>query len=198
MSITLKTNKMKKILFLIILTCVIFSCKAQILPIENETNYIGTGISMPDNINYIKDVNNLRSKYEGNWKGVYNSRNYQLIINKRTGNYNEINEDGLVIKYVITDLNGSIIEDTRSLPDNSPYVLKSRYLRNMTYVMVYEGREGKCGQRGELFITPQKSTNYKTMKLFLAPDQDFILQSECPNGSAKQLFPLQQMELTKQ
>ncbi|MBP6756203.1 MAG: hypothetical protein KA210_08635 [Bacteroidia bacterium] len=189
---------MKKLFILGLIIFSNLSCKAQILPIENEINYIGTGISMPDNINYIKDVNNLRSRYIGNWKGVYNGKNYQLIINRRTGNYNEINEDGLVIKYLITDLNGSIIEDIRSLPDNSPYVLKSRYLRNMTYVMVYVGRESKCGQRGELFITPQKATNYSTMKLFLAPSQDFILQSECPNGSAKQLFPLQQMELTKQ
>lgn len=189
---------MKKILILALFIVINSSCKAQILPIEKLINYINQGQGAPEGTKYIKDVNNLRERYTGVWIGTYKGKNYQLIIDKNTRNYNEIYEDGLIIKYLITDLNGSIIADTRSLPENSPYVIKSGYLRNRTYIMSYVGRESKCGQLGELFISTHKTTNDKKMSLFLAPDQDIILQSECPNGSAIQLFPLQTMELTKQ
>lgn len=189
---------MKKILLLALFIAINSSCKAQILPIEKLIDYINQGQGAPEGTTYIKDVNNLRDKYIGVWKGTNNGKNYQLIISKYTSNFNNIYEDGLIMRYLITDLNGSVIEDTRALQENSPYVIKSGYLRNRTYIMSYEGREGKCGQLGELFISTHRATNDKKMSLFLALDQDFILQSECPNGSAKQLFPLQQMELTKQ
>lgn len=197
MSITLKTHQMKNILLLVLLFTINSSCKAQILPVEKLIDYISQGQGAPEGTTYIKDINNLRDKFVGIWKGSYNNYNYEIRIVKRTNHF-IIEHDQLLIRYKITKLNGEIIEDTSALSEDSPYVISSRYLRKSTYVLTYEGREGKCGQRGELFITPQKSTNYKTMKLFLAPDQDFILQSECPNGSAKQLFPVQQMELAKQ
>lgn len=197
MSIILKIHQMKKILILALFIAINTSCKAQILPIEKLIDYISQGQGAPEGTTYIKDINNLRDRFTGVWKGSYNNYNYEIRIVKRTRHF-ILDHDQILIRYKITKMNGEIIEDTSALSDDSPYVISSRYLRKLTYVMTYEGRESKCGQRGELFITPQKTTNYKTMKLFLAPDQDFILQSECPNGSAKQVFPLQQMELTKQ
>lgn len=197
MSIILKIHQMKKILILALFIAINTSCKAQILPIEKLIDYISQGQGAPEGTTYIKDINNLRDRFAGVWKGSYNNYNYEIRIVKRTRHF-ILDHDQILIRYKITKMNGEIIEDTSALSDDSPYVISSRYLRKLTYVMTYEGRESKCGQRGELFITPQKTTNYKTMKLFLAPDQDFILQSECPNGSAKQVFPLQQMELTKQ
>lgn len=127
---------MKKSILLGFILFSTLSCKAQIIPIESKKNYIGTGISLPDNVTYIKDVNNILDRYVGIWKGDYDGKNYQLIITKYINTYNGIMEDCLLMRYLITGVNGAIIEDTRILSDNSPYVVESRYLQNITFVLI--------------------------------------------------------------
>ena len=59
------------------------SCKAQIIPIEEQINYMNNEIEIPDGA-YIKDVNNLFNKYVGIWIGTHNNKTFELHIEKST------------------------------------------------------------------------------------------------------------------
>ena len=188
---------MKKILILGLIIISNLSCKAQnIVPIETKVNYIGAENGIPETITYFKDINNLLDRYVGTWKGTYATKNYEFWITKITNKPARITEDILLIRYLITDANGTIIEDTRSTPDDGHYLIRGHYLDKSHYVLSYGGRETLCGQSGEVYIWTLN--NNTQMKLFLAQDHVLLNSEDCPNGRATQILPLQQMLLTKQ
>ncbi|MCD0476805.1 hypothetical protein LPB87_20640, partial [Flavobacterium sp. EDS] len=51
-------------------------------------------------------------------------KNYEFKVLKITANLGRLTEEKLVMRYLITSSNGTIIEDTRALPDSSPIALK--------------------------------------------------------------------------
>jgi hypothetical protein len=186
---------MKKTLFIGLLILSTIGCKAQIIAVESFNNYSN---DLPDGA-YIKDVNNVLGKFIGTWKGTYNNNNYQFRIVKytRISSVRNLKFDKLLIRYKITDTNGTIIEDTTSVLNDSPYIINGSYYEtNGTYVLHYQGRLYECGQNGDLFITVN-STNTTKMRLGLYVDGDMI--GDCPNGPAQQILPTTGgMELTKQ
>lgn len=189
---------MKKTLILGFIILLNLSCKAQILPVENKVNYINTENGIPKNITYIKDVNNILDKYVGTWKGTYNNRNYEFIILKITNKPGRITEDRLMMRYVISESNGTIIEDTRALPDTSPYVVEGDYLDGSFYELYYIGRESLCGQKGSIVIDIQPNSNNSKMRLFFMEQQEILSLKDCPNGNAIQIMPVNDLILTKQ
>lgn len=199
MSLTLKANMMKKIIIIGMLIMCNLSCKAQsIVPIEKLAEYMREDIGIPESVTYLKDVNGIRDKYVGTWRGNYNEKKYELIFSKITTKISRTTQDGLAMRYLITDTSGAVLEDTRTEPDDSPYTVNSYYFGKSYFVLTYGGRRYQCGQRGELFVMLPKNTNNTTMELFLTPSQDFIFEENCPNGPAPQLFPKTKMSLIKQ
>ncbi len=192
-------KKMKKILILGFIILLNLSCKAQtILPLEEVAKYLDSGNGIPKNITYIKDVNNILDKYLGTWKGTYNSRNYEFIITKYTSNYKNLLEDKLLMRYVISDSNGTIIEDTRALPDTSSYVIKGDYWEKSSYFLYYMGKESLCGQKGSIIIDIQPNSNDSKIRLFFMEQQEILSLKDCPNGNAIQIMPVNDLILTKQ
>lgn len=190
---------MKKILILGFIILLNLSCKAQILPVENKINYINSENGIPKNITYIKDVNNTLDKYVGIWKGTYNNKNYEFRILKITNKPGRITEDRLMMRYVISDSNGTIIEDTRALPDTSPYVIEGNYWEKSSYFLYYIGKESLCGQIGHIIIDMQPNSNNKVMGLLFLPQKESLPSvKDCPNGPATQIMPINNLILTKQ
>ncbi|AYN05476.1 DUF6705 family protein [Flavobacterium sp. 140616W15] len=199
MSLTLKTNMMKKIIIIGMLIVCTLSCKAQVLPVENVVNYVNSKNGIPKNITSIKDVNHLLDKFIGTWKGTYEGKNYEFRVLKITTKPGRITEEKLVMRYLITNSNGTVIEDTRALPDSSPYVIEGYYLDTTTYTLIYGGKIANCGQAGTIFIDFLQGSNNTKMTLFLSPEPMIISQTGCPNGRAKQIIPtVNQMTLLKQ
>lgn len=189
---------MKKILILGIILFSNVSCKAQnVMPIETIINYIKAENGVPETITYFKDINNLLEKYVGTWKGMYGNKNYEFRISKYISIYDGLSEDILLIRYLITDANGIIIEDTRSELD-SKCTITGYYVDQPSYVLSYVGKNYICGQSGDVFIGIVKNTNNTQMKLFLAQKNVLLNSVDCPNGRAPQVLPLQQMLLIKQ
>ena len=168
------------------------------MPLEEVKNYINSENGIPKNITYIKDVNNVLDKYVGTWKGTYNNRNYEFRILKITNKPGRITEDRLLMRYVISDSNGTIVEDTRALPDTSSYVIKGDYLDGSFYELYYIGKESLCGQIGSIIIDIQPNSNNKVMRMLFLPQQEILSLTDCPNGSATQIMPLNNLILTKQ
>lgn len=190
---------MKKLLILGLIILTNLSCKSQsILPLEEVIKYVNSENGIPKNITYIKDVNNILEKYVGTWKGIYNNRNYEFILTKYTSNYKNLLEDKLLMRYVISDVNGTIIEDTRALPDTSPYVIKGDYVDGSFYELYYGGKESLCGQKGSIIIDIQPNSNNNLMRMLFLPQQEILSLKDCPNGSATQIMPLNNLILTKQ
>ena len=188
---------MKKITILIIvLTTSFLSCKAQVIPVEKHRDYINNEIEIVDGT-YIKDINNVLPKFIGIWKGTYNSKNYEFKIIKSTKEFLGIKKDQLLMRYKITANNGTVIENTLSLPNDSPFVMQNGYVaKSGSYVFSYIGKNVACGQNGWVFMGILNNSNNKKAKLFLSVKGETY--PECTTGTAEQILPMEQMELIKQ
>lgn len=193
---------MKNIITLIIVLVGTLSCKAQqvIIPVEKAIEYRDADSGVPDGV-YLKDINGLLNKYLGTWKGTVDNKNYTFVIIKYKNNLSRgVSQDELMIRYLITTSNGTVIEDTRSLSDDSSYVIKGDYFNKTAsyYVSSYMGKNADCGQSGNLFITGTKLPTQ--IKLFLIPDKVMINIQNCPGQKvADMLLPVEnEVLLTKQ
>ncbi|WP_406842960.1 DUF6705 family protein [Flavobacterium soyae] len=193
---------MKNIITLIIVLVGTLSCKAQqvIIPVEKAIEYRDADSGVPDGV-YLKDINGLLNKYLGTWKGTVDNKNYTFVIIKYKNNLSRgVSQDELMIRYLITTSNGTVIEDTRSLSDDSSYVIKGDYFNKTAsyYVSSYMGKNADCGQSGNLFITGTKLPTQ--IKLFLIPDKVMINIQNCPGQKvADKLLPVEnEVLLTKQ
>jgi hypothetical protein len=190
---------LKKTIMIGCMLLIALSCRAQqIVPVEKKIGYRESG-GIPDGV-YLKDVNNLFNKYLGTWKGTFDNKNYTFVITMFKNEFLGITEDKLLMRYLITNSSGAVIEDTRSLPNDSTYVIEGYYFSKDSsyYVLNYVGKEVLCGQQGKIIIRIKNATN-TMMSLVLSPDKDLISEQDCPGlKSAVQLFPIKGMMLTKQ
>lgn len=191
---------MKNIIVITSLLIFAFSCRAQTtipegtVPIENEPAFLDNHEQTPGGT-YFKDVNGVLDKYIGTWKGTLNNKNFELIITETTKEYEEysIKNDLLLMKYKIIDLNGNSLYSTIPLNDDS-YLVPSGYKftdNGEYYMLTYVGEEGECGQKGTIFL--ESIDNGDQLTLFYTPRGDIILESDCPNGEADQLFPVEEI-----
>lgn len=191
---------MKNIIFLIVIITTL-SCKAQmtavnIIPLENKFDYHEYEMEIPDGA-YFKDVNNKLDPFVGTWLGNYNGNTIELFVVKYLYNstIRPLSIDELLIRYKITDSNGTVIVDTTDLPNDSSYVIDGTYfLKNSdVYELSYGGFE--CGQRGDLLIAVVN--NGTQMNISLEPSLEFY----CPennNQPAPQVLPTEVITLDKQ
>lgn len=191
---------MKKILILGLIVLSVISCKAQtIVPVEKAIDYRRAGNGIPDNT-YLKDVNNLFGKYTGTWKGSYGGKNYTLFITKYTYTFEKVTFDELRIRYLITSSNGTILENTQSLPDTSPYIITGSYFGKdlAVYALDFSGKNTKCGNAGTVFIRIKNTAN-TLMSFGFEPDKIMISDQDCPGFKAAELtFPKDGLMLNKQ
>ncbi|RUT67951.1 hypothetical protein D0817_23750 [Flavobacterium cupreum] len=192
---------MKKIFILGIILLFALSCKAQTIePIEKAIDYRTSENGIPDNT-YLKDINNLLNKYVGTWKGSYEGKNYTLFIVKNTSKFDKITEDILLTRYLITSSNGTVLEDTRNVPDNNTYVIKGNYFsKDLTsYASDFTGKNSLCGNAGTVFIRTKNAAN-TLMSLGFEPDKIMISEETCPGFKLAELtFPRNNsIMLTKQ
>ncbi|GAA3741713.1 hypothetical protein GCM10022422_26780 [Flavobacterium ginsengisoli] len=190
---------MKNIFLLGLILFSIISCKAQtIVPVEKAIDYRRAG-GIPDNT-YLKDVNNLLAKYTGTWKGSYGGKNYTLYISKTTSKFYQVTRDMLLIRYLITSSNGIVLDDTRSIPDNSPFITEGSYFSKdlTTYALDFAGKNAICGNAGTVFIRIKNTVN-TSMSFGYEPDKIMISNDDCPGFKTAELtFPKDGLMLTKQ
>jgi hypothetical protein len=172
---------MKKIIFLGCVLLFAISCKAQsIVPVERKIDYIIAENGIPEGT-YLKDVNNLLSKYVGTWKGTYAGKTYTLYITNYTYKPLKVTYDLLLTRYLITSSDGTILEDTRNLLDASPYVIEGDYFSKdlASYASNYIGKNSRCGNKGTTFFHMKNSTN-TLMSFAFEPDKIMISEDTCP------------------
>ncbi|GAK98537.1 MULTISPECIES: hypothetical protein [Nonlabens] len=179
--------------FLMIITVQLSSCQV-IMDLETFAIYADDQeISIPDDVTYIKDVNNSLAPYIGTFIGVHNGNTITFTITKITGPFADIVADQLNIKYKIEDVNGNVLVQTFNFPDNS-HDISGIYLDSQgQYIAYYHGFDAtgfdECGQSGtfSLYINPLSSNQ---LDLYLANSMEILLQDDCPNGATPHVFPV--------
>lgn len=191
---------MKNVLLIVVSLVFLISssCKAQqIIPVESFYN-LYKNKATPDGIFSIKDVNNVLLRFTGTWKGEYNTKKYEIRIERITVPFFEGEEDVLIMRYKITTSSDILIEETLSVQNNDDVNISGDYLQNRTYIFTYQGLDYECGQSASIYIGTGFDGNPNKMKLFLRPSNILLNTSECPNGRASMPFPEERMWLYKQ
>ena len=170
---------MKKIIYLSILIAFRLSMHAQITePVERKWDYISMKKGIPDNV-YFKDVNNVLGRFIGTWKGAYDNKKYEFRIIEFTSDFLKVKEDKLRVSYIISDLNGNVIEDTTT---SSLYVMSGRYYHNEGYYLIHQAKGGNCAQGGQMLLyVDESNANAIRMDAIFRNDMGFVDLSECPN-----------------
>ncbi|WP_170148968.1 DUF6705 family protein [Chryseobacterium defluvii] len=111
-------NKLK-LLFTLVLTMSLVSCKAQTLPLNTAFSTIPNGA-------YLKDTNNELAPYIGTYKANFNGNEITLYITKQENKLEESSHknyymDALIVKYIVKNSSGTILQDTQN---NNTYNIK--------------------------------------------------------------------------
>ena len=152
---------MKKIIIIAAIFCASLSCKSQIIPIEGIQEYLSDNniSSVPEGA-YLKDVNGLFDGFIGEWQATYNGRVYTFYIAKETifRERTLITRDKLYMKYLITELDGTVVLDTQEEEGNS--VFGDKFTDNLEFfIFGFGGEKSKCGSRGDIYIKHAASSN---------------------------------------
>jgi hypothetical protein len=160
-------------------------------------DYQIAGKGIPPNT-YLKDVNHLMDKYIDTWNGTYNNKKYSFVISKYIDKSESWTFDTLIIRYTITNANGTIIEDTKSEVDGHTRMWGGYFSKDLKYyVLSFVPRDETCGVRGSIYVRP-KNNNTQIM-VSLARNTDLWDPTLCAGGKKNEsLFPENGMDLTKQ
>jgi len=184
--------KMKNIylIFLTLIVPIYGSCQTTI-SLEQYATYRCEDCEPPEDLIYVKDLNNTLEKYTGKWIGndgvtqvIYDIRKYLNVDN------DGFKHDGLIVRYELRDLNtNQITLSTIGLPDNNINVIKGAYFINDIYYANYMGFD-YCGQYGYLLLSYSYNLitgNQFTIRTLL--NGDIYFPSECPNGRMPSPIP---------
>lgn len=191
---------MKNILFSILTICTL-SCKAQIVeypnivPLEMRFEAIRTHQVYPLGT-YFQDIHNLLDKFTGVWMGTANNKNYEFRIIKIQYEFMGNAFDRLVMRYKITNTNGSVVASTLAIATiDSPKIIRGDYINlpGNHYLMRYVGLDSKCGQNGSISLV--STSNPSQMRLTYL--MDGRIEPDCTTGLVAQVIP-EIIELTRQ
>ncbi|PQJ31410.1 hypothetical protein BST92_05510 [Nonlabens arenilitoris] len=187
-----------KIISILILILTIYTnpLKAQdvIMSLDTFTIYADDdGSSIPDDITYIKDVNNRLDPFVGTFTGIYAGKIYTFVISKYKDPSDGVAIDVLNIKYKIEDSNGVSLAQTLNIPDKSYDITGQRFTSEGFYTATYVGFDG-CAQAGTFSMVLSDTTNLPTitpnqLTVYLDPARELLTNDECPNGASPHIFP---------
>ncbi|WP_157676822.1 hypothetical protein [Chryseobacterium sp. T16E-39] len=169
------TNFKTILLFSFIISAL--SCEAQIIPLN-------TGIlSIPENA-YVKDSNNELMPYIGTYKANFQGKEITLFINKEEKRIvkridKQFYRDALVVKYIVKNATGTILQDTQNNNSQGIYLISSNMKSGNTVRLIYSGTNCGVGW-GDIFL---KKINSTQISWEYRPDDIIIDSSKCPSGT---------------
>ncbi|MBV8326785.1 DUF6705 family protein [Chryseobacterium sp.] len=161
----------------------ILSCRAQTLPLNTELNDI------PANA-YVKDINNELNPYIGTYKATYQGNEITLFIVKEDHKLEKSSRknyfmDALVIKYIVKDSSGKILQDTQNNPASriELYSIATRPAKN-TVILYYSGTNCHVGW-GDVLLKKISNTQ---ISWEYRPDNIVIDEKTCPPGTDIKIY----------
>lgn len=188
---------MKNIIFILTLLLSV-ACGAQnTISLEQAAIYNKSDDGLPDNISYVKDINNRLNQFVGTWKGSFGGKNYEFRFVKKLqfGEYS-VKWDEIIGRAIIKDINGNIIYTSINQTDNRTG-LRGVNFQNNSYVMNFTGNTD-CMDYGTVFLEISK-TNPNQMIFYFHRSSETFDPAKCPNFTTyKTILPQEKFILTKQ
>lgn len=172
----MKTINIKKIFFLGFFIS-ISSCKAQILPLNTNMKDI------PINA-HVKDNNNELSPYIGTYVANFQDKQITIYITKEEDKptkrlQKNFYRDALIIKYIVKNSNGSILQDTKNTTSNIELYSYYTYPTKNIVVFYYSGTNCGVGW-GDIYL---KKLNATQISWEYRPDDIILDDAKCPPGT---------------
>ncbi|WP_299182195.1 DUF6705 family protein [uncultured Chryseobacterium sp.] len=169
-----------KIIILIGLITIVNSCKAQILPLNTALDNI------PNNAQ-VKDLNNELNPFIGTYKANFEGNEITLFITKEENKLEKrVNKqfyrDALVIKYIIKNVNGLVLQDTQNSSLNQLYSLGTRPYENLV-ILYYYGTNCGVGW-GKVTL---KKLNSTQLSWTYNPNSTSV-RDDCPANADKTVY----------
>ncbi|WP_294277010.1 DUF6705 family protein [uncultured Chryseobacterium sp.] len=177
----IKITPLKKTSLVIYVVC-ISSCQAQNLPLSTALSNI------PENA-HVKDLNNELTPYIGTYKATFNGNEVILFISKEDDKYmhygsQEFYRDALVMKYVVKNSTGTILQDTKN--SNSSINIVSTKIKSAekSVIFIYSGTNCGVGW-GDIYLKKLNSTQISWEYI---PDSTIIDSRKCPPGTDTTIY----------
>lgn len=179
----LKLTIMKNIVYIICFLSVCINCKAQQQVLSMNT------VGMHLENTYYKDLDNELNQYEGTWKGTFDNKIFTIIFSKiklhnSIGNYDQ---DRIIGKYKMQDINGNELYSTYSLPDEKAKVTSLGFVEQTNHTKLSLMFSDLCidGEIHLSFDNPQKTQmhwKYFTNQTLVVDDSGCAPYNEMPRG----------------
>jgi len=176
---------MKNIIILLIIVLGTISCKAQQeYPINTVPSNIPNGA-------YIKDTNNELDRFIGVYKVLYNNKETLININKVTKKPFSLSglnyyKDALIIKYIIKDLSGNIIQSTINNTDDGKHFISNTIILSQKNEARFYYTGGDCGIGwGRISI---KIINNSEISWSYYPSSTTLDNINCPNPTDTNIY----------
>ena len=158
------------------------SCNAQTLPLNTSLNDI------PANA-HLKDLNNELAPYVGTYKANFQDKEITLYITKVEDKLEKSSQknyflDALVVKYVVKNSSGIILQDTHNLSSNIQFYSYYTYPDQNKIVLYYSGTNCRVGW-GDVFL--KKISNTKIIWEY-RPDDIILDDATCPPGTDTTIY----------
>ncbi|WP_288435992.1 hypothetical protein [uncultured Chryseobacterium sp.] len=178
----MKTGYLKIAIIIGLITNTI-ACNAQQLPLNTLMENI------PPNA-HVKDLNNELAPYIGIYKANFQGNEIFLFITKMEDKLEESTHknyymDALVIKYIVKNSSGAILQDTQNnnIPNIELYSTRTRPALN-TVIFYYSGTNCNVGW-GDIYL---KKINSTQISWEYRPDDMVFTNGDCPQGTDKTIY----------
>ncbi|MHA6728324.1 DUF6705 family protein [Chryseobacterium sp. A301] len=189
-----------KIFALLLFSAFALACNAQsTISLEQAMEFRNSPDGIPDNVTYVKDINNRLNQFVGTWKGNFDGKSYEFRFVKREkyGRYT-VEWNDIVGRASVSIGNSTVYNTLNELDDNKTY-LWGYSIQNNVYTLNFIANID-CNDSGDLFIEVSPS-NPNQMTLYFVRDIDILvdIEKKCPNYSSYvPLMPSKKMILVKQ
>lgn len=190
---------MKSIIILLLIHSVF--CEAQkTISLDQAYQYSKSEDGIPEDVTYVKDVDNRLDKFTGTWKGSYGDKIYEITFEKVINNGgSEIYWDKVYGKLLVRSNEGDILYNSMNSTISDHNILYGINFQKNVYMLNFINNTS-CNDEGVVFIEITKSSPNK-MTLFFSRDREilFNIKENCPNYETYvPLLPSEKMILTKQ
>jgi hypothetical protein len=177
---------MKTLFRILMLLIISISTQAQvIISLEQADAYKSSPDGIPEDVTYVKDVNNILPKFVGVWKGTADGKIVELHLNKflhLPSTADGMKIDKLAGRLLIKDqATGAILYNTLNITDNEETWLEGSYPINGSYVMNFSNKYdiNNCMDEGKVYLS--MNNNNVDMILDFFRTQEIMIGDQCPN-----------------
>ena len=165
----------------------VLNCKAQTLPLNTLMEDIPNGA-------YLKDLNNELTPYMGIYQANYQGNTITLFItkeeNKPTERMNKsYYKDALIVKYIIKNSSGIILQDTQNMmynPNQKYHIIYSTRTKPNQNIIIFYYKGTNCGIGwGDIYL---KKLNATQLSWEYEPNGSLIDSATCPPSTDKTVY----------